>query len=65
MGIAGEGAAAYVGYSYRERCDRYLLDVCHADAARLRDASRLIKYSTVREQIRTAVVTHMELFVKR
>jgi hypothetical protein len=65
VGIAGEGPVVYVSYSYRDRCDRYLRELSHAEAERIREASGLVKYSTLQEQIRTVGFTVVELFVKR
>jgi len=65
VGVAGEGTVEYVSYSYRDRCDRYLRELSHAETGRIREASDMVKYSTLREQIRTVGFTGMELFVKR
>jgi hypothetical protein len=65
VGVAGEGAVEYVSYSYRDRCDRYLRELSHAEAGRIREACGLVKYTTLREQIRTVAFSQMELFVGR
>ncbi len=56
---------AYAGYSYRERSDRYLRVFTQAELEQLRAASRLIRYSILSDQIRTAAFTQAELYVKR
>jgi hypothetical protein len=65
MGVAAEGTACYSGYSYRERCDRYLRELTHGDVVRIRAAGESVSYSTVREQIRTVAFSQMELFATR
>jgi hypothetical protein len=58
-------SAAYAGYSYRERADRYLREFTLVEAESVRAASASVKYSTLREQIRSVAFTHAELFVER
>jgi hypothetical protein len=65
MAVAGSGAAAYGGYSYRDRCDRYVRELSHAEAERIRAAAEYIRYSTVREQVRSTGFSHLELLAKR
>jgi len=65
MKIAVSGAVAYAGYSYRECCDRYLRPLSLSEAERIREASRLVKYSALRAQIETVAFTHLELFATR
>jgi hypothetical protein len=61
-----EGAEpAYAGYSYRERSDRYLLELSYAEVGQIRGAGGLVRYTTLSEQIRTQGFTHAELWVKR
>ncbi len=57
--------ASYVGYSYRERADRYVREWNANEAERLRAASAGLRYSTLREQIRAVAFTSVELFVPR
>ena len=65
MAVASDGPVACVSYSYRERCDRFIRELSHAEAGRIRDAAELVKYSTLREQIRTVAFSQMELFGSR
>jgi hypothetical protein len=65
MEVASREAAGYAGYSYKERRDRYLRELTHADAEQLRAAADGVRYSTVRDQIRTTPFSQMELFVER
>ena len=61
-----EGAVpAYAGYSYRERSDRYLREFTHTELGQIRDASGLVRYTTLSDQIRTVAFTQAELYVKR
>jgi hypothetical protein len=65
MEIAGAGPAQYAGYSYRDRADRYFRELTRDEAGRIREASAGVRYSTLREQIRTAAFVQAELFVRR
>jgi hypothetical protein len=65
MEVVGGGVPAYVGYSYRERADRYMRDLTLAEATRVREGSGLVKYSTLSEQIRVAAFVQVELWVSR
>jgi hypothetical protein len=65
MEVAAAGVAAYAGYSYRERCDRYVKELSHAEVMRIRAAGESVTYSTVREQIRTVAFSQVELFTNR
>ena len=65
MDMAVSGAIVYGGYSYRERADRYVRDLSAGEMERLRAASAAIRYSTLREQIRAAVLTRVELYTLR
>ena len=58
-------SAAYAGYSYRERADRYLRQFDAAETARLRAAAGAAPYATLRAQIQTAAFTSAELYVTR
>jgi hypothetical protein len=58
-------SAAYQGYSYRERADRYLRSFDAAETARLRAAAGAVTYATLRVQIQTAAFTSAELYVAR
>ena len=65
MRVTGAGAMEYVSYSYREKCDRFLRELSHEEAAQIRAASEAVKFSTLREQIRTAGFRQAELFATR
>jgi hypothetical protein len=65
MEVAAREAAGYAGYSYKEHRDRYLRELSHADAEQLRAAADEVRYSTVRDQIRTIPFSQMELFAER
>lgn len=56
---------AYAGYSYRERCDRYLREFTLAELGQIRAASGLVRYTILSDQIRSLAFTHAELYVKR
>ena len=65
MNIVGASAAGYAGYSYRERADRFVREFSHAEAERLRAGSAAVRYSTLRDQIRTVGFVAAELYVER
>jgi hypothetical protein len=57
--------AAYAGYSYRNRADRYTHEFSAAEVERLRAASASVRYNTLRDQIRTVAFTSAELYATR
>ena len=65
MEVAGAGSMKYVGYSYRDRADRFVRELSVAEADRLRAGSDAVKYNTLREQIRASGFTSAEIFVVR
>ena len=65
MRIAAARAADYTGYSYRERCDRYLRELTHPEVEQIRAAADTVKYTTLRDQLRTVTFSQMELFAAR
>lgn len=65
MGVAAASAPEYAGYSYRERCDRYRRELRHLEAEQIRAAAESVKYSTLRDQIRTVGFTGIELLAGR
>ena len=65
MEMAASGSPVYAGYSYHERADRFLRDFSASEADRLRSACAAIRYSTLREQIRTTAWTRGELHAAR
>lgn len=65
MQVVGEGAMSYAGYSYRERADRYTREVTSAEMQRIRAAAETVKYSSLRDQIRTVGFLAAELHVTR
>jgi len=56
---------AYAGYSYRDRCDRYLREFSGAQREQVRAASGMVRYTTLRDQIRSLAFVQAELYVKR
>ncbi|MBZ5623419.1 MAG: hypothetical protein LAQ69_32560 [Acidobacteriia bacterium] len=65
MEVIGAGGATYAGYSYRQRADRYMREFTIAEAAKLRENSGLVRFSTLSEQIRSAAFSSAELWVAR
>jgi len=65
MEAAAVGDISYQHYSYKDRADCYRLDLPIEAAEKLRAASDLVRYSTLREQIRVAAFVFAELYVER
>jgi len=65
MEVVGASGPAYSGYSYRERADRYLRQFTPAETERLRAAAAALRYSALRDQIRSAGFAQAELHVTR
>lgn len=65
MELAAGMAPAYYGYSYRDHADRYLAELTVEHAARLRAASGLIRYSTLRDRVQSTGFAQAELLVLR
>jgi hypothetical protein len=65
MQVIGAAAPTYAGYVYRERADRYLRKFTHAEIAQLRAGCGSVKYTTLRDQIRSVAFAQAELLVTR
>jgi hypothetical protein len=65
MEAVGGQAAAYVGYSYRDRADRYVRALSVDEAKRIQEAAERIKFSALRDRVRSAGFTQAELFAER
>ena len=65
MRVAAESAPRYAGYSYRDRCDRYVKELMREEAERIRVAAEQVTFSTLREKISGRGWTQMELHAER
>jgi hypothetical protein len=65
MDLAAAGDIRYLHYSYKDRADCYRLEMPLAAAEKLRAASEAVKYSSLREQIRSAGFVWAEFYVER
>ncbi|HWB84984.1 MAG TPA: hypothetical protein VG675_12640 [Bryobacteraceae bacterium] len=65
MEIVAAREPVYSGYSYRHHADRYLREFAHTEVEALRSAAHLIRYSTLRKQVRAGNFTSVELHVER
>jgi hypothetical protein len=65
MELAGSPAPAYSGYSYRDRADRYLRELSAAEIERLRAASGMVPFSTLRDKICSVRFAQADLYVAR
>jgi hypothetical protein len=65
MATAAGGPLGYSHYSYKDRADCYRLDLSPAAGETLRAAGVMLRYSTLREQVRATGITWAELYVER
>ena len=65
MEVVAASGPAYSGYSYRERADRYLRQFTPAETERVRAAASAVRYSALRDQIRSVGFGQAELHVTR
>jgi hypothetical protein len=65
MEVASAGSAAYGGYSYKDRADRYWRELTVAESERIRAASGTVRFSTLRAQILVVGFTQVELYSAR
>ena len=65
MAVAGTPDAAYGGYSYKDRADRYWRELTVAEAERIRAGSGTVRFSTLREQVRREAFTQVEMYCER
>jgi hypothetical protein len=65
MDLAAAAEMQYLHYSYKDRADCFRFDMPLAAAGKLRAASEVVKYSSLREQIRSAGFVWAELYVER
>ena len=65
MELAAAGEIRYLHYSYKDRADCYRFDMPLAAAEKLRASSEVVKYSSLREQIRSAGFVWAEFYVER
>jgi hypothetical protein len=65
MDVAQDAGSSYAGYSYRERADCYRVEFPVTAAERLRAGAGALRYTTLRDQIRTAGVLSAEFYVER
>ena len=65
MGVAASSELRYVDYVYRERADCYSAALSLTALERLRESARLVKYSTLQQQILHTNLESVDLFVAR
>jgi hypothetical protein len=65
MKVAASAPLTYAGYSYRDRADRFQRELTVNETSLLRAAAESVKYSTLRDQIRTVAFTAVEVFATR
>jgi hypothetical protein len=65
MEVAGAAGAAYGGYSYKDRADRFWRELTVAEAERIRAASDAVRFSTLRGQVKAEAFAQVELYCQR
>jgi hypothetical protein len=65
MECAVHSGPQYSEYSYREHADLYQAVLSPADCERLRNEAGLLKYSSLRDQVRSLGFTSADLYVER
>jgi hypothetical protein len=65
MKLAEAGNPQYAGYSYRDRADIYQMQLGASEAQQIRSAARLVRYTALEAQIRTAQIESAELYAVR
>jgi len=65
MWVAASSEIRYVDYVYRERADCYSAALSVGALERLRESARLVKYSTLKQQILHTNLESVDLFVAR
>src|SRR5712692_3330563 len=65
MDVAATGNPQYSEYSYRDRADIYRLAMDGPKAQRIREGSRLVRFTALETQIRNAIIESAEFCVVR
>ncbi len=65
METAAAGEIRYDHYSYKDRADCFRLELPLAAVEKLRAAGEMVRYTTLREQIRSIGFVWAELYVER
>jgi hypothetical protein len=65
MDVIAASSPEYSGYSYRDRSDRYLRELSRDEMEKLRAARDLVRYSTMRDLLRSVAFTQAEIFTVR
>jgi hypothetical protein len=60
-----QAAAVYVEYSYRERADVFRARLSGAEQQTIREAAKLLTYSTYEKQIQDSGVESIDFYVRR
>jgi hypothetical protein len=65
MQTAAAGEIKYLHYSYKDHADCYRLELSLGAAEKLRAAGEMVRYTTLREQIRSVGFVWAELYAER
>jgi hypothetical protein len=65
MAVVAGAPISYRQYSYRDRADVYEAPLEPASVERVRAAAGLLRYATLREQVRGQSYSAVELFARR
>jgi hypothetical protein len=65
MEVAAAAGAGYGGYSYKDRADWFRRELTVAETERIRSASDAVRFSTMRDRLKAAAFSHVELYCQR
>jgi hypothetical protein len=65
MEVVAAADVQYAGYSYRDHADRYRRELSTGESGRLREAGDLLRFSSLRDRLRSGPWTAIELYVER
>jgi hypothetical protein len=63
--VAAEVGLRYAGYFYRERADRYVLEIPPAQLERMQNSARLLRYSSLEAHMRAGSARELVFLVRR
>lgn len=65
MAVARAGRLSYVDYSYKEKADRYRLDLTAEASGQVRAATRLLPFRLLADRLRRAALARIDFYVTR
>ena len=65
MEVAAAAGAGYGGYSYKDRADWFRRELTVAETERIRSVSDAVRFSTMRDRLKAAAFSQLELYCRR